>query len=250
MDASETSRGHSRWEWARIVGLMVAILGASGWIYTLRRSEVVFTSILASSRLNHELSYQLLTLGLFVVFVLLSIMLGGKDVLRYLRPNRFSGPITPVPWFGIRPKEGENWLHLGFNFLGIITVVTSVAVYFQVLHRETFSFKLWCVLLPALVFAATNALVEEGIYRFAITGVFLRNGFSAHTAAITSGVVFGGVHYFGTPGGVPGMFLAGFLGWFLSKSVAENQGFGWAWVIHFVQDVVIFTAAFGKAFGA
>ena len=55
-------------------------------------------------------------------------------------------------------------------------------------------------------------------------------------------MLFGGGHYFGTPGGVTGVLLAGFLGWLLSKSIAETHGFGWAWLIHFVQDVVIFVA--------
>jgi len=90
------------------------------------------------------------------------------------------------------------------------------------------------VAISTLVFALINSLVEEGIYRFSITSVFLENGSSASSAAITSGVLFGWVHYYGTPGGV--------LGWLLSKSIAETRRFDRAWLIHFVQDVVIFTA--------
>ncbi|MFH0850449.1 MAG: hypothetical protein V1924_05870 [Candidatus Bathyarchaeota archaeon] len=33
----------------------------------------------------------------------------------------------------------------------------------------------------------------------------------------------------------------GFLGWFLGKSMQETGGFAWAWLIHFLQDVIIFT---------
>ncbi|MFT6005009.1 MAG: hypothetical protein ACI8UQ_002153, partial [Bacteroidia bacterium] len=50
------------------------------------------------------------------------------------------------------------------------------------------------------------------------------------------------VHYFGTPGGIIGVIVAGFLGWFLAKSILETKGFFWAWFIHFLQDVVIITA--------
>jgi hypothetical protein len=99
--------------------------------------------------------------------------------------------------------------------------------------------------IPAVVFAATNSIVEEGIYRFSVTSIFLENGLSARSAAISSGLLFGGVHYSGMPGGIPGVFLAGFLGWLLSKSIAETKSIGWAWLIHFVQDVVIFVAIFG-----
>lgn len=43
------------------------------------------------------------------------------------------------------------------------------------------------------------------------------------------------------PNGIPGVELASFLGWFLGKSLLETKGFFWAWTIHFVQDVFIFT---------
>jgi hypothetical protein len=38
--------------------------------------------------------------------------------------------------------------------------------------------------------------------------------------------------------------LAGFIAWFLAKSIHETKGFFWAWLIHFVQDVMIMTALF------
>jgi hypothetical protein len=34
--------------------------------------------------------------------------------------------------------------------------------------------------------------------------------------------------------------MAGFLGWFLGKSMLETRGLFWAWFIHFWQDVLIF----------
>lgn len=36
--------------------------------------------------------------------------------------------------------------------------------------------------------------------------------------------------------------MAGLLGWLLAKSVVETNGIFWAWFIHFVQDIVIFSA--------
>lgn len=54
-----------------------------------------------------------------------------------------------------------------------------------------------------------------------------------------SALVFGLPHYFGTPGGVVGSLMAGFLGWLLAKSIQETGGIFWAWLIHFIQDVVI-----------
>ena len=64
---------------------------------------------------------------------------------------------------------------------------------------------------------------------------------SATTVALVAAVVFGIPHWFGTPGQIPGLLLAGFMGWFLTLSVLQTGGLGWAWTIHLVQDVVIIT---------
>jgi hypothetical protein len=52
---------------------------------------------------------------------------------------------------------------------------------------------------------------------------------------------FGILHFYGVPYGYVGVFLAGFLGWLLAKSMLETRGLFWAWFIHFWQDVWIFS---------
>jgi hypothetical protein len=54
---------------------------------------------------------------------------------------------------------------------------------------------------------------------------------------------FGIGHFYGIPYGVIGVLMAGFLGWWLGKSMLETRGLWWAWFIHFVQDVWIFAFA-------
>ena len=51
---------------------------------------------------------------------------------------------------------------------------------------------------------------------------------------------FGIAHFYGIPYGIVGVALAWFLGWILARSMLETRGLGWAWFIHFVQDVLIF----------
>jgi len=41
-----------------------------------------------------------------------------------------------------------------------------------------------------------------------------------------------------------GIQVAGIVGWFLAKLMLETRGFFWAWAIHFVQDLIIFTGIF------
>jgi len=48
-------------------------------------------------------------------------------------------------------------------------------------------------------------------------------------------------HYlYGSPHGVTGFLMTGFLAFLLGKSMLETKGFLWPWLIHFLPDVVIF----------
>ena len=63
-----------------------------------------------------------------------------------------------------------------------------------------------------------------------------------HTLLIAS-VFFGLGHYlYGSPPGLIGALLPGFLAWLIGKSMLETKGFVWPWFIHFVPDVVVFVS--------
>ena len=47
--------------------------------------------------------------------------------------------------------------------------------------------------------------------------------------------------YYGNPPAVSGVLLATFLGYLLGKSMLETGGSRWAWLIHWLQDVIIFS---------
>ena len=53
---------------------------------------------------------------------------------------------------------------------------------------------------------------------------------------------FGIPHYYGVPSGLIGVAMSSLLGWFMCRSMYETKGFVSAWIIHFMQDVVIFSA--------
>jgi len=61
-----------------------------------------------------------------------------------------------------------------------------------------------------------------------------------HQALWLMAAYFGIGHFYGIPYGVIGVLMAGFLGWLLGKSMLETRGLWWAWLIHFLQDVMIF----------
>jgi hypothetical protein len=89
-----------------------------------------------------------------------------------------------------------------------------------------------------IVSLATGAFVYFNVVT-ALDGIFSRP-----TIYMISALIFGVPHYFGVSGGLMGALMAGFLGWLLAKSIAETEGIFWAWFIHFLQDVIIFTGLF------
>lgn len=55
--------------------------------------------------------------------------------------------------------------------------------------------------------------------------ISLKDIISDKKIPIVSAAIFGIVHYWGTPGGIVGILFAGFLGWFLTKSIIEYAVF-------------------------
>ena len=98
-----------------------------------------------------------------------------------------------------------------------------------------------------IVFALTNSFVEESITRLGVV-VVLKNKLKERTIPLVSAFIFGIVHYWGNPRGIIGVIVSGFLGWFLTKSILETKGIFWAWFIHFLQDVIIFSALFSFSY--
>lgn len=230
--------------WAILVVVLVIVVSAS---LPYLKAQVVPSlkqpRLVGQQYIDSEAKYQLMTLSLTGI-VLLAAYLARPDSFRHFFGfGDIGAPVTPVKAVGINPGPEETWRQLGLNFAVIITAVTAVFIYLQAFRGnniapENLRFVPWIV-----VFAITNAFVEEMITRFAVVSA-LWGMLSPQVVYLISGAIFGLVHYFGTPGGIPGVFMAGFLGWFAAKSMGETGGFFWAWVIHFLQDVVIFAGFF------
>jgi len=205
-------------------------------------SRFLSLSVEADVRVGPLLSYQLLTLGIALAFVLGVRLVKPKNFKRFARWGDISAEFRSVPQIGLKAGPGENWRHVGRTMAVIITGVTAIVIYLQVVRGNAL-LPGWPVLsLWALLLAAMNSFTEEAIFRFGVVG-FLHGALPNSAICLVSGILFGVPHYYGMPSGVGGVFLAGFLGWLLAKSMVETRGVFWAWLIHFLQDVVIFTAS-------
>jgi membrane protease YdiL (CAAX protease family) len=92
----------------------------------------------------------------------------------------------------------------------------------------------------AIAFAAFNAAQEEFRFRAVLLGRLIPSVGAGQALLVTS-LIFGLAHWFGHPSGLSGVFMAGFAGWLWGKSMVDTGGFAWAWLIHGLQDVVIFS---------
>ena len=218
---------------AIIIAFTIALIFISQWANGI----VIFEGL--STTINKQILYQSITLLGTMVFLFALWSTKKNTSKAYFRKGNLSADILPEPHVGIKPTESENWIHLGRNFSIIISVVTAIVIYFQLIGGNGISIGTMVSMLPfSIVFALSNSFVEESITRLGVV-VVLKDAVKDRTIPFVSVLLFGSVHYWGNPGGILGVLVAGFLGWFLTKSILETKGIFWAWWIHFLQDVII-----------
>jgi membrane protease YdiL (CAAX protease family) len=156
-----------------------------------------------------------------------------------------AAPVRDLDYLGV--TSGDTWTSMGLTFAGVMALVTLSVVWFQSGKGKNISFRLVGANLPVvLLFSLTNSLTEELIFRVAlIQGI--GPSIPSWAVALLSAVLFGGIHYFGQPGRMPGVVMAGFMAWFLTYSVIQTGGIFVAWFIHFIQDVIILSIVFASS---
>lgn len=156
----------------------------------------------------------------------------------YLAIGQLDAPIGPVRWLGIKP--GESWKVFGWIFTSGAGIAVLITLAFSVpLTATAFSHAL--PLLPvAILLAALNAFAEESYFRASMLST-LSNLIGKDQALLLACIFFGLAHWvYGSPPGLIGFAMTAFLAFLLGKSMLETKGMLWAWIIHFVPDVLIF----------
>lgn len=157
--------------------------------------------------------------------------------------------------YGYRKDGFKTFFRLGFsksgnhnwNSYGPIAAIFFTAGLIGLMalnvssQHGTFNAYFFSLLPLVIILAAANAWSEEIFSRLVIVAG-LHGKLSSNSICWISAVIFGVPHFFGTPSGLFGIVTSGALGWVLAKSVIETKGIGWALLIHFLQDLVIFGA--------
>ena len=85
-----------------------------------------------------------------------------------------------------------------------------------------------------------NAFTEEMYYRAPFLSTLPEVIGKDHALLICT-VFFGLEHWlYGSPPGILGAAMTGFLAWLIGKSMLETKGLFWPWLIHVLPYIVIF----------
>jgi hypothetical protein len=212
------------WNW----GLVPFIRGSTAW------NTWISNVPLATS----ELATHLLRLTPAFVILAFLLLIGLRRPNFFLVKGDIHAPVEPSRLLGM--KEPEPWTRTGSIFAVIFTVFTLVFLLASSGFPASLSAEFLTLIPVVLAVAAMNAFNEEFTLRAAPLSILWKEIGKEQALLITT-VYFGLGHFYGVPNGIIGVLLAGFLGWFLGKSLLETKGFFWAWFIHFLTDVVIFS---------
>ena len=133
-----------------------------------------------------------------------------------------------------------RWTVLGPVWAVLISVGTLTAMLFALPPGPDALATLPPALPIVMLLAATNTFNEE--FQFRNVPLALLPGlFAKMPALLMTAAVFGLEHFYGNPPGASGVVLAGFLGYVMAKSIVETGSSRWVWIIHWLQDVIIFS---------
>jgi hypothetical protein len=230
--------------WSEVRGLrqffvlFLVLVGVEWIVFTKIDQLPFFQSWLNNPSFNvFMLAEQSLRLMVTLVIIGALYILKKRRDAFFLVKGDTNAEVEPVKLLSIKP--GERWNRLGRNFTFILSLGTLAFLVFAGRPPLDLAIRALPFLPAILLAAALNAFNEEMTYKASFLSV-LENVVGKQHALWLMAAYFGIGHFYGIPYGVIGVLMAGFLGWFLGKSMLETRGLGWAWFIHFVQDVLIF----------
>jgi Type II CAAX prenyl endopeptidase Rce1-like len=174
--------------------------------------------------------------AVLVCFTLIGSGLTRRDL--FLCLGNPGAPAQPIPF--LRLRKPVPWTWLGPAFILVFALVLSPYLYLTVHPNFNFSERIVRTFPWSVAVAMLNAASEEFQFRSVLLA-HLREILRPGEMILLTAVYFGLGHYYGQPGGPLGVLMAAFAGWIWARSMIETRGGVWAFLIHMVQDIVIFT---------
>jgi len=219
-----------------IIPIVLTLIFTIGLLYSGHLSKKLNIVVSDNSYINRQFGYQILLLFITAISILATFLLNKQNFVNYFSFGQISAVGEELPLFGI--KQGDTWKKTGLSLCFVISSATAIFLYFQLKKINPNWSSLQSGIFWILLFSLTNSFGEEMIYRLGVVSPL--KGLLAPTSIFfISAILFGLPHYAGMPNGIIGVTMAGVLGFILAKSMFETNGFFWAWIIHFIQDILI-----------
>ena len=225
-----------------IISLIFFLGFGGGWqiglVPLIRESKLWIDSVENASWAVSALTTHLLRL--VIPLTILGYLLARGRSLRdiYLVKGEVSAMAEPSRLIGM--NKPEPWTRIGSVFLVIFSAGTVAFVMLSARPSVDVLIRVLPLVPIVVVIAVMNGFNEEFTLRAAPLSELVTAVGKNHALLMTT-VFFGLGHFYGVPSNLVGVALASFLGWFLGKSILETRGFFWAWLIHLVQDIFVFT---------
>lgn len=203
--------------------------------FTLPFLQKIFGANVFDQRMQAE---QIGKLAVAVLMILILFILGYKRKEIFLTRGNLKAPIQAVKVLGF-PKS-EPWTKFGLLWSFCIAAGLGVALYLGMKPSGSLFLKILPILPSIIFYAALNAFNEEMILRAPMLATLEPVCGSLNTLWMAA-YFFGISHYFGVPSGIFGAIASIFMGWILSKAMLETRGLFWAWWIHLLSDIIIFS---------
>ncbi|OGD30151.1 MAG: hypothetical protein A2Y56_10075 [Candidatus Aminicenantes bacterium RBG_13_63_10] len=234
--------------WSRLRALLPFAFVMLVFFLALRLSAGVGVSEWWRARFNSpDVSFFAGYLGAFhrdvlVALAVLAALWALKKRRRefFLVKGNLNAPVEPVRWLGI--KAGEKWRAFVWIFALAAGLIVLIATALSIRPSPEALAKALPLLPAVLLFAAINAFTEEVYFRASLLSTLTEVLGKNHTLLLNA-VFFGLAHWiYGSPPGLPGFLMTGFLAWLMGKAMLETRGLLAPWIIHFVPDAVIFAS--------
>ena len=180
------------------------------------------------------------------LFTLLGVVLVvptliGSGITRrdlFLCVGNPGAPAQPIPFLGLR--KSVRWTVLGPVFIVIFALALAPYLYLTVDPNFRLSDRIIRTIPWSVAVAVLNAASEEFQFRSVLLA-HLRGVFGSGENILLTAAFFGIGHYHGQPSGFLGALMAGTAGWIWARSMIDTRGGLWAFLIHMIQDMVIFS---------
>lgn len=216
-----------------VVGIATVLLVTAGSF--TNQINVQFHS---NNFVNGLAKYQVFAL-IVGILTTMAVLILNPESKQFLKIGQLGTIAYEEKWLGINGKS--SWKINGLQLLFFVSIATGIFMFLAIKYTNSISNFQWSFVPLVLLFSLTNSLTEELIFRFGVVGG-LFNYYPKLTILIISAILFGLPHYFGYPNGFIGVLISGVLGYILCKVTIETKGLSIGWLIHFIQDIIIFTA--------